>query len=544
MKGKTGLAVLGCGLGFFMVLLDATIVNISIPTMMKSLNTDVSRISWVLDVYMLVLAVLMLTMGRLADQFGRKLLYLSGIGIFMLGSLLCGVSWDANSLIGFRALQAVGGAILLPVSMAIMLALFPAEKRGISMGIWAAIGLVAAAAGPSLGGVLIEYLDWRWIFYINLPIGLIAIALLFPKKVLAESKDPLASKKMDYLGILFSSISVFSLVLAFIQGSDWGWSSGAVIGLFVTTAVFLIAFILVEKWQSQPMMELGLFKNVTSSCSLIGQFIISFCMLGAFIMLTIFLQNVMGYSPLKAALAITPLPGAIIIFAPITGILCDKFGSRVPSLIGMVTLSAGLYLFSLLNGDSSFGDIVWRSVIVGAGLGLSTAGLATAFTATLPAGKEGLGSGVMNMIRQVGCALGVAICVGLISSFIPNRIADAQLEVKSFIMQDTKVSDSIKQNILAGMEKTGQEQQGLQAPPDIGAMAGHMGGPEYDDPQVKQLFTEIPSIFKKHIAYAFRDVLRIVTIVAAAGIIPVLFVRKQRKKNDSIIILDSGTSNG
>lgn len=524
-KGKERWAVLALGLGLFMTLLDATIVNISIPTMMEDFGADVSRISWVLDAYLLALAVLMLTMGQLADQFGRKLIYNLGLGVFMLGSLLCAVSWDVNWLISFRCFQAVGGAIMIPVTMAIMTAMFPAERRGAAMGIWAAIGVSAAAAGPSLGGFFVEYLSWHWIFYINIPIGVVALAL--SRRSVVESKDPLAPKRVDFPGILTFSISAFSLVLAIIRGEDWGWSSGQIISLFIIAAAFLVAFIAVERWQSQPMVELRLFRNVTFSSSGVGQLLVAFGMLGAIFLLTLFLQNVMGYSALRAAAAITPIPATALVLAPIAGRLCDKMGSRIPVILGMVALGLGLYLFSQLQADSEWVDVAWRSVIVGAGMGLSNAGLAVAAMGAITSGKEGVGSGVLNVSRVIGMALGIAICVALLSSSASTHVSEAKVEVEAVIMEDQQLPEFVKEKILTEVEHIG-EQESLQSVPDLARIAAEVGAPEAMLPHLEQLSAQISSIFRSHMARAFRDVFPLAGIVVGFGIIPALLLGRLR----------------
>jgi EmrB/QacA subfamily drug resistance transporter len=334
-----------------MAMLDSTIVNISIPAIMQDFGVGISSISWVLNAYLLALAVFTLTMGRMADQFGRKRLYNIGLIIFTAGSLLCALAWDINWLIVFRIVQAIGGAIMIPVSMALMTANFPAEKRGTAMGIWAAIGITAAAVGPSLGGLIVEYLNWNWVFYINLPIGLLAVFLSAIS--IPESSDPSSPKNLDIAGMIIFSASVFSLVLAVIQGDEWGWGSLGIISLFTGSGIAAILFILWEKRQSQPMLELGLFKNITFSSSAVCQALVGFGMLGVMFLLTLFLQRVLGYSALKAAVAITPIPATALVFSPITGRLCDKIGNRIPTILGLISLGLGILLFSQLKVDSN-----------------------------------------------------------------------------------------------------------------------------------------------------------------------------------------------
>ncbi len=521
-KAKLPLAVLALGLGLFMAMLDTTIVNISIPAMMKDFNVSVSSISWVLDAYLIVLAVLILTMGRLADQFGRKLMFNLGLGIFVLGSLLCAVSWDNNSLIGFRCFQAIGAAIMIPTTMAMITALFPAAKRGAALGIWAAIGITAAAVGPSLGGVLVEHLSWHWVFYINIPIGVIALALSLYS--LDESKDPSAPQKIDLPGILTFSISIFSLVLAVIKGEDWGWGSSSIISLFVIAGTFFAIFIAVEKWQSQPMLELGFFKNITFSSSVIGQFLVGFGMLGAIFLLTLFLQNVMGYSVLKAAVAITPIPATALVLSPIAGRVCDKIGPRIPTVLGMIALGLGIYLLSQLQADSGWGATAWRSVIVGAGMGLSNPALAAAAMGATTAGKEGVGSGVLNTSRLLGMALGIAICVALLSSSVSTQLSEAKAEVSSIITEDQQIPGFAKETILKQIENI----EGPQSIPDLTAVAAENGIPQSMLPHLEQISQQISSVFRSHMAHAFKDVFPLAAIVVGFGVIPALLMRRPK----------------
>ena len=343
-KGKLAFAIAALGLGLFMTMLDSTIVNISIPAMMDDFQVGVSTISWVLDAYLMTLAVLALTMGRLADQFGRRRMYIIGLTVFTVGSLLCALSWNVGWLVGFRVLQGIGGAVMIPVTMAIMTASFPAERRGAAMGIWAAIGITAAAVGPSLGGVIVEHLSWDWVFYINIPIGMIAIALSMFS--VAESKDPSSPKELDLVGMGVLCVSVLSLVLAVIQGEEWGWGSGRIVGLFAAAGVAFVLFVLWERRQDQPMLDLTLFRNTTFSSAVVCQALVAFGMLGAIFLLTLFLQRVLGYSALKAAVAVTPIPGTALVLAPIAGRVCDKIEPRIPAIVGVI--ASGLRRLSLL----------------------------------------------------------------------------------------------------------------------------------------------------------------------------------------------------
>ncbi len=526
-RGKLVLAVLALGLGLFMTMLDGTIVNISIPSIMRDFNASVSSISWVLDAYLLTMAVLILTMGRLADQFGRKLMYGVGLSIFTLGSLLCALSMNVGWLIGSRVFQAVGGAIMIPCTMAIMTASFPAEKRGAAMGIWAAIGVSAAAVGPSLGGVIVEHLNWNWVFYINLPIGILALAL--SAIGVTESRDPSTPKKLDLFGMAAFSVSVFSLALAVIRGEEWGWGSASIISLFVLSGVSLVVFILWEMRQSQPMLDLGLFRKVTFSSAIVCQLLVGFGMLGAMFLLTMFLQNVMGYSAMKAAVAITPIPATALVFSPIAGRLCDKIGPRIPTILGMVALGLGIFLFSQLRVDPGWGAVAWRAVIVGFGMALTNAPLAVAAMGATTAGKEGVGAGVLNASRLVGMTLGVAICAALLSGSISTHLSAAKAEVRVVVMENQQIPEQVKGMILAEVEQIG-ESGGRQSAPDIAAMVAGKGIPPDLLPQVEQLSQQISSTVRMHMTSAFNDVFPVIAAVAGCGIIPAVLLRRPKAK--------------
>ncbi len=530
-KGRLILTISALGLGLFMAMLDSTVVNISIPAMMKDFQVGVSSISWVLDAYLLVLAVLALTVGRLADQFGRKKLYNIGLIVFTISSLLCAIAWNVNWLVAFRVLQGVGGAIMISVTLAIMTARFPAEKRGTAMGIWAAIGITAAAVGPTLGGVIVENLDWSWVFYINIPVGILAVILTIMG--VPESRDPASPKKLDWSGMIAFSVSMFSLVMAIIKGEDWGWDSAGIISLFVLAAVFLVIFVLWEKRQAEPMLNIGAFKNITFSSAVICQALVGFGMLGAIFLLTLFLQNVLGYSALKAAVAVTPIPATALVFAPIAGKVCDKIGPRIPVVAGLLFLMLGIWIFSQLKVDTGWGDVAWRAIIVGAGMGISNPALAVAAMGSSTSGKEGVSSGVLNTSRFVGMTLGVAICTALLTNTITTQLSEAKVEIKASIMENQQIPSQAKGFILEEIAKMGEGEIGsIQTAPDFAAIAAEKGLPPAMVPQLQQLAQQITSVVRQHVTNAFGDVFPWAAGLMAVGIFPALLLRIPRKKSD------------
>jgi EmrB/QacA subfamily drug resistance transporter len=523
-RQRIGLPLFVLGLGLFMALLDATVVNIGVPAIMEDFKADVSRVSWVLNAYTLALAVVLITMGRLADQFGRKRLYLLGLTVFTGFSLLCGLSWDISWLIAFRAFQGVGAAILLSVSLAMVTRLFPPERQGVGMGIWAAIGMTAAAAGPTLGGLIIEYLSWHWIFYLNLPVGI--VALLLGWMILVESKDPSAPRQVDFLGVLTLSISAFSLVLALMEGQDNGWSSTYIVSLFALAAVFFVAFVAVEGRQAHPMVDLRLFRSATFSGSWLTLLLVGFGMMGAIFLLVIFMVNVMGYSELRAAIAVTPIAATSLIVAPIAGRLCDRIGSRIPAMLAVVCLGLGLYLLSQLGADSKWADVAWRAVIIGVGLGLGNAALTVGAMSAVAPAKAGVASGVINMARQLGFVFGIAICVALYSGALSGELNDAREEAAALISADQQMPQAAKEKALAAVAHIG-EQEGPQSAPDLAGMADEMG------PQaaalrahLEEVSNQLTSIVRSHVASAFEDAFVLAAIVVAFGIAPALFLRR------------------
>ncbi len=526
-RGKTAVAIVALGLGLFMTMLDSTIVNISIPVMMNDFQVGIGSISWVLDAYLIVLAVLALTAGRMADQFGRKKIYAAGLLVFTIGSLLCALATSVGSLIGFRVLQGIGGAVMIPVTMAILTAIFPAEKRGAAMGIWAAIGITAAAVGPSLGGLIVEHLGWHWVFYINLPIGVAAIALCLVG--VPESRDASSHRRLDLVGMVAFCAGVFALVLAVVKGEDWGWGSAVVIALFVAAVAVLVGFVFWERRRPEPMLDLDLFSDRVFSSASVAQALVAFGMLGAMFLLTLFLQRVLGYSVLKAAVAITPVPGAALVLSPIAGRLSDKVAPQFPASAGVIALAFGLYLLSTLGVDSSWGDVAWRAVIVGAGIGLSNAPLAVAAMGGTKPGKEGVGSGVLNTSRLVGMTFGVAVVTALLTGAVSDQMAPAKAEVQAIVSESSQLPAVAKTLIAAELDNIGTS-DGSQAMPNLAAMARERGVPASLLPEVERLSQQISLIFRQHMTKAFSHVFPWASLVTVVGIVPAMLLRGPRKR--------------
>ena len=458
--------------GFFMSLLDITIVNIAIPSIQSSLNTNLTTVTWVLNAYSLVFAILLVTMGRFADQFGRKRIFMMGMIIFSIGSLLCALAPTMAQLsgrpaidwlIGFRAFQAIGAAALNPVSLAIIIAVFPREKRGAAIGVWGALSGLAAAAGPVLGGFLVQNFDWRWIFFVNLPfciVGLIMVAMFVP-----ETREPGTSKKLDPLGLLTLSIAMFCLVLAIIQGNDWGWTSTPVLSLFAGALVSMILFLIVESRVSEPMVHFSLFKIRNFSASSIAIFLFGIAIQGAFLLLVLYFIDAQGYTQLDAAYAILPIPLASFVVSALSGAFSQRISPRISGIVGMALLAVGFFALATLNVNSTFLDTTWRGIIIGAGMGLCFQSFPNMALSEVPRAKLGVGSGVFNTFRQIGFVLGVAILISLFVGQIKTNIQQATTNSVQIVQHNTTIPAQFHQPIIKGLQSAGSNVNSNQIKP-------------------------------------------------------------------------------
>jgi EmrB/QacA subfamily drug resistance transporter len=393
--------------GLFMVLLDASIVNVALPTIQTDLHANLSDLQWVVDAYTLPFAALMLTAGTLGDRFGRKRLFLAGLVLFVLGSLLCGFAPALGWLLFGRAVQGVGAAALMPGSLSVLVAAFPEPRaRAQAIGIWAGVSGVALAAGPLLGGVLIQISSWPAIFFVNLPIGVLALALGWP--LLAESRNPKA-QGIDLPGQVLVTGALVCLILALIESSSYGWTSPLILRLFSGFAVLLAAFLFVEARVREPMLPLSLFRNRVFSVANVAALLLFFAMLGTFFFVTQFFQAVQGYSALEAGLRTLPTTMGIFLIAPFAGMLTARLGPRLPVVLGALLAGGALLLVTHIEPDSSYATLWWDFGLVGIGFGLMISPLTSAVLSATPQERAGLGSSVNNTSRQVGGTLGVAV---------------------------------------------------------------------------------------------------------------------------------------
>jgi EmrB/QacA subfamily drug resistance transporter len=393
--------------GLFMIMLDNTVVNVALPSIAADLRADLSELEWIVTGYALTFASLMLTGGKLADLMGRRLIFIVGLTIFTLSSLACGLASSGEVLIAARVVQGAGAALMNPATLSIIAATFPPRQRGTAIGIWAGVSALALAIGPLVGGLLTEHIDWSWIFFVNVPIGVVAIAaslILIP-----ESKDESAEQRLDLPGLVTSGLGLFALTYGLIEANTYGWTSGRILGSFAVAFVMLTAFVLLEMRQRIPMLDLTLFRNGTFVGANLAVLLVALAMFGVFFFVSLYMQGVLGYSAVQTGAAFLPLTLLIVLVAPIAGKTSDRIGSRWLMTGGMLLVATQLFYFSRQGVDATFWTLLPGFLIGGAGMALVMTPSAAAAVRALPVDKSGVGSAVLNAFRQVGGSMGIAI---------------------------------------------------------------------------------------------------------------------------------------
>jgi EmrB/QacA subfamily drug resistance transporter len=400
----------------FMIMLDNTVVNVALPSIQADLGIGLSELEWTVNAYALTFAVLMLTGGKLADYVGRRRVFLIGLTIFTLSSLVCGLATSGETLIGARTVQGVGAALMMPATLSIISATFPPHQRGLAIGIWAGVSAMALAIGPLIGGLITEHIDWSWIFFVNVPIGV--LGLIVGRVVIDESRDTSAEQRLDFPGLLASGVGLFALTFALIEANAYGWTDPLIVGLFVLSAVSLVGFVLLERHQRAPMLDLSLFRSSTFAGANVVALLVTLAMFGVFFFMSIYMQNILGYSATKTGAAFLPMTILIILIAPVAGRSSDRIGSRALMTAGMLCLAGSLVLFSRLGLDSTFWDILPGLILGGFGMALVMTPMTAAALGSVPVEKSGVGSGVLNTFRQVGGALGIAVMGAIVASYV------------------------------------------------------------------------------------------------------------------------------
>jgi DHA2 family multidrug resistance protein len=493
--------------GTFMAVLDATIVNVALPKLMATFGVSVDAVEWILTAYLLAFAVMLPSTGWFSNRFGHKRMFIVGLFLFTVGSFLSSLSPTLSVLIAFRVLQGLGGGIILPVGMAIITNEFPPEKRGIALGFWSVSASASVSLGPTIGGYLIDHYSWHTIFDVNVPIGLLGMVASF-----IVLREFLSDERRAFDVIGFTSLALFltTLLLALANGnSSWntgGWTSKFIIINFSLSFIGLVVFLAAEFTVKHPLIELGLFRSYNFTLSNIVLFIFGFGMFGSNFLLPIYLQNSLGYTPLQAGLVFLPVGLLLGLTAPIAGIFTDKFGGKIPAIIGLSLLAYTFYEYSFLSHLSMKSQIMFPLYLRGIALGLIFAPLTTVAISEMPNQKMAQASGLINVIRQVGGSFGVAV----FGTLLTQRTI---LHGAAYGQQINQYSDAF-QNTMAILKY----------------YAMHTTGGTFSQATTKA--SALLHMFVQNEAFisAIDDVFLIAGAIVLISVIPVFFLRNARRK--------------
>jgi EmrB/QacA subfamily drug resistance transporter len=397
-------------IALFMTTLDNLVVTMALPTIQRDLHASISGLEWTVNAYTLTFAVLLLMGAALGDRFGRKRLFLIGIGIFTLGSAAAALAPSIGALIAARALQGVGGAIVTPLTLTLLTEAVPAERRGLALGAWGGISGLGVALGPLVGGAVVQGISWQWIFWLNVPLGLLVLPLGLAR--LRESRGP--SMRLDLPGVVIVTAGALGLVWGLVRANQQGWTSPEIMGSLVAGIALLVAFVAWELRASAPMLPMRLFKNRTFSAANASSLLMFFGMFGSIFLLSQYLQNVQGYSPLQAGVRTLPWTGMPMIVAPIAGALTDRIGGKPFLVAGLALQAIALaWMAAVLSPNVPYTEIVAPFALAGIGMGLFFAPVATVIMSSVKLIEAGQASGANNAIRELGGVFGVAVLASI-----------------------------------------------------------------------------------------------------------------------------------
>ena len=405
----------------FMLLLDVTVVNVALPDIQRELHASLSSLQWVVDAYALTLAAFLLTAGSLGDRLGRRRIFTIGFGIFTLASFLCGISDNPTLLNIARGLQGIGAAGMLATSLALIGQEFHGKDRATAFGVWGATTGGAVAVGPLVGGVITQSFGWEWIFFLNVPIGIAAMVLTERKIVNVFADDP---EPVDLPGLVTFSAALFLLIFGLIRGNPEGWGSGLIVACLAGAALLLVVFIAIERRSDHPMLDFSLFRKPAFNGVSAVAFGLSAGLFALFLYLTIYMQGVLGFSPLETGLRFLPLTILGFVVAPISGALSNKIPVRVLLGAGMALIGIGLLLMHGVSADSDWTTLLAGFVVAGIGIGVANPGIGLAAIAVVPPQRAGMGSGVNTTFRQVGISTGVAALGAVFQSRVNSELSE------------------------------------------------------------------------------------------------------------------------
>ncbi len=407
----------------FMIMLDNTVVNVALPSIQSDLNASISSLEWTINGYTLSFAVLIATGGRLGDILGRRRVFLAGVVLFAASSATAGLAPTDTALVISRVVQGVGAALMMPATLSIITNAFPPAERGKAIGTWAGVSALALAIGPLLGGFLTEHVSWRAIFYLNIPVAAGAIvATLFAVR---ESRDETVGREIDWAGTAVLTGGLTALVLALVEGNAWGWGSPRIVALLVGSVVLLAAFLVIEGRVRAPIIQFEFLRSRNFVGATLVAFVISFAMLGMFFFMALYIQNILGYSPLEAGVRFLPTTLVIMVIAPIAGRLTDRIGPRPLIVAGLAIVAVSLFMQSLITVDSGYSSLLVPFIMMGVGIALTMSPMSTAAMNAVATTKAGLASGLLSMSRMVGGTFGIAVLGALFQAHSRSELSSA-----------------------------------------------------------------------------------------------------------------------
>ncbi|MDF2876119.1 MAG: drug resistance transporter, EmrB/QacA subfamily [Sporomusa sp.] len=478
-------------------------VSIALPNIMQVFGFSMDSVVWVSLSYLLPYGSILPVTGKLGDQFGRKRVYLIGLAIFTFATLLVGLAWNSTTLIIFRLLQGIGSGLLFPNAMALVSEAFSSRERGQALGLWGALAASGTALGPTVGGLIVEYLDWRMLFFFAFPVA--AAGLLLAANVLTESKTHSETAKIDYIGgtLLVTSLSCLLVVLN--QGAKEGWTSLYIMSLSITAILSMAIFIAVEMYIENPIVDLTLFRNTTFTASNLVGFLSFMAMNGGIYLLPFYFRNIQGYSAIKAGIAMLPLTVFLIVLAPVGGRLANVYGARVPATLGMLIMTVSLFSFRLLDEGTSYSYIATGLIIMGVGRALTMSPLSNGVMNSLPKDKLGVGSGVFNLCKNFGGSVGVAVMGALLDTRQTLHIGTYQDYINSSSQTATQAV-AVLQNSFSHNGFTLEQARSL------------------------ALYSLQGIVTKQAAIAAYGDVFLVSGILCAIGILPTLFIQTAKSR--------------
>ena len=424
-------ALVTVSLATFMTYLDNNIVNVAMPAIQKDLGLTTSGLEWVVSSYILVFASLLLAGGRLGDIFGRRRLFLVGLTIFTISSLTAGLAGSVDVLIASRAVQGLGAALLTPTTLAIIAGLFTTTReRAMAVGIWSGVGALALAVGPLFGGLISQHLHWGWIFFINVPVGVVAGALALWS--IASDHTSGVRSRIDLPGLTASAVMLFALTYALIEGTEKGWTDGLILGSFALSALSLLAFVLIERRTADPMVDVRLFSNRVFSGGILAVVMWGFGLFGIYFFTSLYLQNVLGFSPTEAGAAFVPMALLMVVGATVADKIAVRFGPHLVVGVAMFLMGIGIASVALLGADASFLDLMPSFALIGIGGGLSVP-LTSLVLGAMPVEQAGVASGIFNAAREMAGLLGITVIGVILTSRQSSALREGSASVDAFL---------------------------------------------------------------------------------------------------------------